>query len=119
MAESDDETAEPSAADDDTDGRDEGQPARRRALDTRTIAICVVVALIAALVAGLVTAQLTDDQSAADTPSEAQLTRAEEVPDVALQRFDGTEVTPADYRGQPLVMNFWASWTSWRSPSSA
>jgi thiol-disulfide isomerase/thioredoxin len=29
---------------------------------------------------------------------------------VALERYDGTGVSPADYEGQPLVMNFWASW---------
>lgn len=31
-------------------------------------------------------------------------------PDVSFQLFDGTEATLADFHGQPLVLNFWASW---------
>jgi cytochrome c biogenesis protein CcmG/thiol:disulfide interchange protein DsbE len=31
-------------------------------------------------------------------------------PDVSFQLFDGTQVALADFRGQPLVLNFWASW---------
>jgi thiol-disulfide isomerase/thioredoxin len=31
-------------------------------------------------------------------------------PDVSFRLFDGTEATLADFRGQPLVLNFWASW---------
>jgi len=31
-------------------------------------------------------------------------------PTVAFQRFDGSSATLADYRGRPLVVNFWASW---------
>jgi thiol-disulfide isomerase/thioredoxin len=32
------------------------------------------------------------------------------VPDVAFQLFDGSDATLADFRGRPLVLNFWASW---------
>ncbi|MBM3935318.1 MAG: TlpA family protein disulfide reductase [SAR202 cluster bacterium] len=31
-------------------------------------------------------------------------------PDFALPLFDGATTTLADYRGKPLVINFWASW---------
>ena len=31
-------------------------------------------------------------------------------PQLAFERFDGTTATFADYRGTPLVVNFWASW---------
>ncbi|MGH9245529.1 MAG: TlpA family protein disulfide reductase [Acidimicrobiales bacterium] len=31
-------------------------------------------------------------------------------PDVTFERFDGTQGALADYRGMPLVLNFWASW---------
>jgi cytochrome c biogenesis protein CcdA/peroxiredoxin len=31
-------------------------------------------------------------------------------PTTSFIRFDGTEATLADYRGTPLVVNFWASW---------
>jgi thiol-disulfide isomerase/thioredoxin len=32
------------------------------------------------------------------------------VPEVSFRLFDGTEATLAEFRGQPLVLNFWASW---------
>ncbi|MET1231764.1 MAG: TlpA disulfide reductase family protein [Candidatus Limnocylindrales bacterium] len=31
-------------------------------------------------------------------------------PDFALRDLDGHEVRLADYRGRPLIVNFWASW---------
>lgn len=32
------------------------------------------------------------------------------VPGHMFERFDGTAATLSDYRGRPLVVNFWASW---------
>ena len=32
------------------------------------------------------------------------------VPAQSFERFDGTAGTLADYRGRPVVVNFWASW---------
>jgi thiol-disulfide isomerase/thioredoxin len=87
---------------------------KRRALDGRTLAICVLIAFIAAAATYLGVSALTDDEGSATPTTEegdpATLTRAEEVPSVALERFDGTGVSPADYLGTPLVLNFWASW---------
>jgi thiol-disulfide isomerase/thioredoxin len=31
-------------------------------------------------------------------------------PDFTLAGIDGEEVTLADYRGRPVVLNFWATW---------
>lgn len=31
-------------------------------------------------------------------------------PDLPFQRADGSEVTMADYKGQVLIVNFWATW---------
>jgi cytochrome c biogenesis protein CcmG, thiol:disulfide interchange protein DsbE len=31
-------------------------------------------------------------------------------PDIALRDIDGHEVRLADYRGRPVIVNFWASW---------
>ncbi len=33
-----------------------------------------------------------------------------ELPSQSFELFDGTEVTFAEFVGQPLVINFWASW---------
>lgn len=35
---------------------------------------------------------------------------AQPTPDTAFQTFDGTPITLADYRGDWVVLNFWATW---------
>jgi thiol-disulfide isomerase/thioredoxin len=40
----------------------------------------------------------------------AQSAAGEPVPDRSFQRFDEGTASFADYRGTPLVVNFWASW---------
>lgn len=81
----------------------------RRLIDARTLALCTLVALIAALVAGLAVSRLTEDGDEDSVPV-SELTAAAPAPDVALTRFDGSEVSLTDYRGQALVVNFWGSW---------
>lgn len=34
----------------------------------------------------------------------------DQAPDFTLTTLDGTKVTLSDYRGKPVVVNFWASW---------
>jgi thiol-disulfide isomerase/thioredoxin len=117
----DDQTID--AADDAPDGgtddeaeADEGGdpdelPARRRAIDGRTLAICALVALIAALLAGFATSRITSDDDGDDPAGQGELTLAEEAPDLVLPRLGGgDDVRISDYRGQPLVVNFWGSW---------
>jgi peroxiredoxin len=79
-------------------------------LDRRTLGICALAAVIAALLAGFVTSRITAEDDGDDAPR-ADLTLAEEVPDVALPVLgsDDEEISLADYRGQPLVVNFWSS----------
>ena len=86
-------------------------PARRRAIDGRTLAICALVAVIAALLAGFATSRITSDDDGDDPAGRAELTLAEEAPDLVLPRLGGgDDVRISDYRGQPLVVNFWGSW---------
>jgi thiol-disulfide isomerase/thioredoxin len=47
-----------------------------------------------------------DDAEAEDAPEAG----GEPAPDVEFEDFDGATRTLADFRGQPLVLNFWASW---------
>lgn len=86
------------------------ETAPRRALDGRTLGICALVALIAALLAGFVTSRVTADDDG-DDARQADLALAEEVPDLALPVLgsDDEEISLADYRGQPVVVNFWSS----------
>jgi cytochrome c biogenesis protein CcmG, thiol:disulfide interchange protein DsbE len=109
--------AEPADEDEDEDGVDGGGdgaagPGRRRALDGRTLAICALVAVIAAILAGVVTSLVTGDGSGDDDRAgEGTLTLAEEAPDIVLPRLgEGDDVQISDYRGTPLVVNFWGSW---------
>ncbi len=98
--------------DEETEGDDEASPpGRRRAIDGRTLAICALVAVIAAILAGVVTSLVTDDGGDGDPAGEGRLTVAEEAPDLVLPRLGGgDDVRISDYRGQPLVVNFWGSW---------
>lgn len=38
------------------------------------------------------------------------VTSADDLPEQSFELFDGGETTLADFRGTPLVINFWASW---------
>lgn len=33
-----------------------------------------------------------------------------QAPEISLSTFDGEEISLSDYRGQPVVVNFWATW---------
>ncbi len=80
----------------------------RRPLDARTVMICALVALAAAILAGLLVSRLTGDDS---NDEAGTLISATEVPDLLLDRLDGEgQGRLTDYRGQPLVVNFWGSW---------
>ena len=41
---------------------------------------------------------------------EAAPSQGAEAPDITLQNMDGETVSLSDYRGQPVVLNFWATW---------
>lgn len=48
--------------------------------------------------------------SSTPTVTAPAATGQEPVPDVTFTNADGTAASLADYQGQPLVLNFWASW---------
>lgn len=91
---------------------------------SRTTAI--VGGLAALLVAGAAALVLLgvpgDDAAVDDGPGEpiagtegpldeqAPDRRGEPVPEQDFEMFDGTTASMADYEGQPVVVNFWASW---------
>ncbi|CAN5864572.1 hypothetical protein BH24ACT3_BH24ACT3_10610 [soil metagenome] len=98
---------------------------RRRLLDGRTVAIAVVVALLAAAVTALVLDGVGgDDDGDSTTPrAERDLDEGPETgelagrditgepaPAVTFTRFEGGEASLADYRGAPVVVNFFATW---------
>ncbi len=44
------------------------------------------------------------------TANAAQLTINAPAPDFSVRTFDGKELTLADFKGQVLIINFWATW---------
>lgn len=73
-------------------------PAEKKGLRIGRIIIWVIVAgLIAFLAWGLVNAIQTQ-------PTEGL------APDFTMETYDGQMITLSDYRGQVVVINFWASW---------
>ena len=80
---------------------------------TRTFLRPLAAALVVALLAGV------GCGGAAEAPTGENIDAAddgngdgehERVPDVRFRYFDGTEGSPADFAGTPVVINFWASW---------
>jgi len=68
------------------------------------IAGVIVVALVVPAVLFFVLAGSGRDAPATAVPA------PEPAPEVTFLLFDGREATLADFRGTPLVLNFWASW---------
>jgi len=89
-------------------------PGRPR-LDKRTVTICVVIAVVAAVVAAVIVTMLLSDDGSANAGSTSDsstqsLQPAKQAPEkTAFTRFDGSPVELSDYKGQKLVINFFAS----------
>jgi cytochrome c biogenesis protein CcmG, thiol:disulfide interchange protein DsbE len=86
-------------------------PSRRARLVVALIALVVVV------VSGIVTVAVatnSDDQSSGSGPNRAPAANSARVgelaPDFAIEGLDGGTVRLSDFRGKPVVLNFWASW---------
>ena len=69
------------------------------------------------MVVGAITwvAVASNDDSSSDTVVPAAVRDGgpqvgDEAPDFTLETLDGTTVNLSDYRGTPVVLNFWASW---------
>ena len=81
--------------------------ARGRGLDLRRLGLPHLVAalLVPLLLAGLLGAYLAF-RSDPSTPTAI----GNAAPDFAIADLDGNPVRLADFRGRPVVVNFWASW---------
>jgi thiol-disulfide isomerase/thioredoxin len=70
--------------------------------------LAAVAAALALVAAACSSATGADDSAAVRASSVAS--RGEPAPATAFVTFDGVHATLADFAGQPLVVNFWASW---------
>jgi cytochrome c biogenesis protein CcmG, thiol:disulfide interchange protein DsbE len=78
--------------------------ARRQSLAAKTgAAVVVVVVIVGVLVA-------RGPSGSGDVSVEGRAARGGSSPDVQLVDFDGEPFALSDYRGTPIVLNFWASW---------
>ncbi len=73
--------------------------------------LLVILAILVATIAVSFLLQLRDSllDRLPGLPDQAPTQNAE-VPDFTLQTLDGETVSLSDYRGQPVVLNFWATW---------
>ena len=69
-----------------------------------TLAVLLVGVLAVAGVLSVVLTGSGQDEAVSAAPA------GDPAPDVTFRLFDGSEATLADFRGQPVVLNFWASW---------
>jgi cytochrome c biogenesis protein CcmG/thiol:disulfide interchange protein DsbE len=77
--------------------------------------LVVVAVAVIAVVAGVLALSLSGSSgdTASDTPQADQVNVAEvgaPAPNFELETLDGRTVQLADYRGRPVLVNFWASW---------
>jgi len=70
----------------------------------------LVVMLISVLALGLV-AGCSLPSAAPGAPGQGNISPVE-APDFTLPNLDGQAVTLSDFEGQPVLINFWASWCS-------
>lgn len=77
--------------------------------DSRSRRRKTVAGVMAALAAGAVISVVVV-AATSGTDRQAVPTDGPRAPAIAFELFDGSPATLADYRGRPLVVNFWASW---------
>ncbi|MDX1613066.1 MAG: TlpA disulfide reductase family protein [Candidatus Promineifilaceae bacterium] len=101
------ELVEPTATPSSEEKTAEPQPTKEAGINWMSVGIwAAVIGLLAVLGWGLV-------KTNADRPGEGQI---ETAPNFEVQFFDGYEwegrstASLEDFRGQPVVLNFWASW---------
>lgn len=86
---------------------------RRRGLFLTIGALVVILAVAGVVSVAVVSSSGTKAQSPAASeppPPKGGVDRGELAPDFALTTLDGTTVRLSEFRGRPVVLNFWASW---------
>ena len=82
-------------------------PGFRIQLQTRTLYVLLAVILLATVAIVILTFLRQQDVGPASVGS---LVVGNPAPDFTLPTLDGAEVSLSQFRGQPVLINFWASW---------
>jgi peroxiredoxin len=94
-----------------SDAEASAPPSRRARLVVALIGVVVVVVIA---VTTVVVVSGNDDPPSGKGPHEVPAANSavvgEVAPDFAIEGLDGGTVRLSDYRGTPVVLNFWASW---------
>lgn len=82
----------------------------RPRLTRRDLVLSVAVALVAATLAGVGAAAVLGDGDGGGEGSDLTLATVTAAPGDEYPRLDGTRTSMAEYRGRPVVVNFFGSW---------
>lgn len=77
--------------------------------------LCLLLCLLSAGCASPSGAQSTEappaaSETAAPEAPSVGISLSDQAPEVAFQMLDGTTTMLSDYQGQPVIINFWATW---------
>lgn len=77
---------------------------------TAGVAVVAIGALVIFLQGGAGDAQASDSQTNAASSLPPAPIAGHPAPDFTLETLDGESVSLSDFRGKPVIVNFWASW---------
>jgi len=75
-----------------------------------TVLFVVLTAVIAAILFLSKKSGTSDQSSAFKTQTPEELTASDLAPDFTLETFEGETVSLSDFRGKPVMIDFWAEW---------
>jgi len=76
----------------------------------RILKMLIIVLLIAVIVVGALVAVRRPGQKNAETTMEVSEAASDLAPDFTMYDIDGNAHKLSDFRGKPVILNFWASW---------